>query len=323
MRFSSLLGLGVLIVALGGCGSGTGDQPPVESIAGKGDRSPGIEDRKREIDRRKAAVEKQEDAAAQAKTDAVGGNLKVNRMLARLDGQAGLVAGPPGAGAPDLSGGSLKAGDAWSTIKVPIAERVLSDAGGPNRLDPLQRDEINRAITLSDNAAAASLFQGLEQAHGGLAGASRAVGETLRRAGDRKTVISTVGRDGFTTYGQTDWSLREQYRYMAALSGGCLANPASSRFLLGQMAAAGGSDIFGLGAAGFPASWKGGWGPGTDGRYLVRQMGTMDVNGREIVLAMAAIPDDGSFESGQAMLSHIARWSAAHLSEYVSGPTGC
>jgi hypothetical protein len=89
------------------------------------------------------------------------------------------------------------------------------------------------------------------------------------------------------------------------------------------MAAVGGSDTFGLGAVGFPAKWKGGWGPGTDGKYLVRQTGVMEVDGKQVVVAMAAIPDDGTFESGMKMLSDIARATASRLADQVSGPTGC
>ncbi len=96
--------------------------------------------------------------------------------------------------------------------------------------------QISQAITLSDNDAAAALFADLEAEHGGLAGASDAVGQMLREAGDGETVISTQGRDGFTTYGQTEWSLAAQNRYMAALAGGCISDSASRDFLLGQMA---------------------------------------------------------------------------------------
>ncbi|HNC15687.1 MAG TPA: hypothetical protein PLV77_07295, partial [Solirubrobacterales bacterium] len=91
----------------------------------------------------------------------------------------------------------------------------------------------------------------------------------------------------------------------------------------GRRARVGGSDTFGLGAAGFPARWKGGWGPGTDGKYLVRQMGVMVVNGKQGVVSMAAIPDDGTFESGASMLSAIARSVASRLAGRVSAPTGC
>ncbi len=233
---------------------------------------------------------------------------RIDSMLSRLPGEAGLVVAPPGGGGPGLRGGSLETGSAWSTIKVPIAERVLADGGGPDGINAARREQIRQAITLSDNAAAAALFDGLEAEHGGLAGASKAVGRMLREAGDSETVISTQGRDGFTTYGQTDWSLAEQNRYMAALAGGCVGDSASRSFLLGQMAEVT-AEPWGLGAAGVPARWKGGWGPGADGSYLVRQMGVIESSGGQMVVTLAAIADDGTSESAQQMLSRIARGS--------------
>lgn len=304
-----------------GCGGSSG--PKVQTTPDRSGEISKLQQQKERLKRQIRAEAKIDQARGEAKTDAVGGDTSVNAMLARLPGVSGLVVGAPGSAGPDLSGGAFSTGDAWSTIKVPIAERVLADVGGPDRLNPTQADEIHRAITLSDNDAAAELFADLERWHGGLNGASEAVGEMLRQAGDTETVISTEGRDGFSTYGQTDWSLAGQFRYMAALAGGCISDQAGRDYLLGQMAEVGGSDTFGFGAAGFPAEWKGGWGPGADGKYLVRQMGVMDVNGKQVVIAMAAIPDDGAFESGQAMLGHIARWVAAHLAGKVSGPTGC
>lgn len=313
--------LGASLAACGGSGNEVTIQPAPDNSA----QVKRLEDRISTL-RQQIAVEQaaREHAAEQrAKSTGIGGDTSVNAMLASLPGSSGLVVGAPGAGAPDLEGGSFTTGDAWSTIKVPIAERVLADAGGPGRLSPEQADEINAAITLSDNEAAAALFEGLEHEHGGIQGASDAVGEMLRQAGDEETVVSTEGRGSFSTYGQTDWSLVNQFKYMAALSGGCISDAVSRSYLLGRMAKVGGSDLYGLGAVGFPAKWKGGWGPGLDGRYLVRQMGVMDVNGKQVVVAMAAIPDDGSFESGQAMLSHVARWTAARLSDRISAPTGC
>lgn len=320
-RFVALLGLSLGMLTAG-CGQAE-NEGIVKPAADHSGQISLLRKQKQRLERQLARQEKAEQAAAEAKTAKVGGDEAVNAILAGLPGQAGLVAGSPGTGGPQLSGGSLTTGDAWSTIKVPLAERVLEDAGGPQRISPDQSDAINRAITQSDNAAAAGLFAGLEAGYGGLQGASDAVGEMLREAGDDETVISTEGRDDFSTYGQTDWSLANQFKYMAALSGDCIGDAASRSYLLGQMAAVGGSDTFGLGAVGFPARWKGGWGPGTDGKYLVRQMGVMDVNGKEVVVTMAAIPDDGSFETGMSMLSDIARAAASRLTARISGPTGC
>lgn len=240
----------------------------------------------------------------------------------QLGAEVGVAIGPPGGGGPTATGGSLTSGSAWSTIKVPIALRVLEDAGGPDAISSTQTDLINRAITLSDNEAAAELFGGLEQTHGGLVGASAAVQDELRDAGDGSTVVSTQGRGSFSTYGQTEWSLTDQERFMAALAGGCISSPATRDYLLTEMGQVT-SDPWGFGSAGVPAHWKGGWGPGTDGRYLLRQMGTMDLSGHEVVMSIAVLPDNGDFATGQEDASEVAQWVAARAGPLVDGPTGC
>jgi hypothetical protein len=233
----------------------------------------------------------------------------MDEMLDELPGRSGLVIGASGGNGPRVGGGTLTSGSAWSTIKVPIVERVLVDFGGPDGLSRSQASNINAALTLSDNEAAKSLFEDLEARHGGLFGASEAVEEMLGEAGDEQTTVSTVGRDTFTTYGQTEWSLEEQNRYMAALAGGCTSSRVSRDLVLAEMAKVS-SDTWGIGSAGVPAYWKGGWGPGVNGQYLVRQMGAMDIGGGEVIVTLAAIADDGTFESAQSMANGIAGWLA-------------
>ena len=238
-----------------------------------------------------------------------------------LPGQVGVAIGPPGTG-PSASAGSLATGAAWSTSKVPVALRVLQQSGGPSGLSAQQADEIRRALTLSDNDAALSLFADLEAAYGGAAGAAAAVDEVLAEAGDTTTHISSVGRDGFTPFGQTEWSLELQELFMSRLAAGCVGSPASSNYVLGLMGEVT-SDTWGLGSTDLPARWKGGWGPGTDGRYLVRQMGVLEVEGGEVVVALIALPEDGSFETGQSMASSVAQWAAERASKYAGPASGC
>ncbi len=221
-----------------------------------------------------------------------------------LPAEVGVTVGSPQSGIG--GGGGLSSGPAWSTIKLPIALRVLSDAGGPDQLTEEQLSLIERALTASDNEAAAELFAGLSSDHGGPVGASRAVTEVLRWGGDTQTEVSTQGRDGFSPYGQTQWSLQEQARFMAALAGGCIGSEDSRDYLLETMGRVT-SDAWGLGSAGVPARWKSGWGPDPAGRYLLRQMGVIEVQGQPVVVTLAVAPDDGSFESGQAIASQLAQ----------------
>jgi hypothetical protein len=238
-----------------------------------------------------------------------------------LPGQVGLAIGPPGSG-PAASAGSLTTGSAWSTSKVPVAMRVLRQVGGPSGLSSTQGDEIRQALTLSDNEAALSLFGDLEAAYGGPSGAAAAVGEVLAEAGDTTTRVSSVGRDGFTPFGQTEWSLELQELFMSRLAAGCVGSPVSSDYVLGLMGEVS-SDTWGLGSAGLPARWKGGWGPGTDGRYLVRQMGILTVGGAETVVTLAALPDDGSFETGQSMATAVAQFAAEKAPAFAGSPGSC
>ena len=75
--------------------------------------------------------------------------------------------------------------------------------------------------------------------------------------------------------------------------------------------------LWGLGSAGVPALWKGGWGPGLDGAYLVRQMGVLFIGDSGTVVTLAAIPSDGQFATGQSMATAIAQWLAEHASQYA------
>lgn len=238
-----------------------------------------------------------------------------------LPGQVGLAIGPPGSG-PTAVVGSLTTGSAWSTSKVPVALRVLREAGSPSGLSSQQADEIRRALTLSDNEAALSLFGDLEASYGGAAGAAAAVDEVLAEAGDTTTHVSSVGRDGFTPFGQTEWSLELQELFMSRLVAGCVGAPASSEYVLDLMGEVT-SDTWGLGSTGLPARWKGGWGPGTDGRYLVRQMGVLSVDGGEAVIALVALPDDGSFETGQSMATSVAQWATEQVPKFAGPAGGC
>jgi hypothetical protein len=230
----------------------------------------------------------------------------LQRIAREMGGEVGAAVGLPGS-APAMTAGTLVSGSAWSTIKLPIALRVLEDAGGPGMLTEAQRSQIALALTLSDNDAAAHLFAGLGQSHGGAPAAAVAVTELLRQSGDASTVVSTQGRDGFSSYGQTDWSLASQARFMSALSAGCLGSAPSRELLLDLMGRVT-SDTWGLGSAGVPARWKGGWGPEADGRYLVRQMGIVHVGERDLAVAIAAKAHDGQYESAQQLATATARW---------------
>lgn len=272
-----------------------------------------------ERERARARAAKRNRQQASATRGAVAGSFE--QMAAGLSGEVGAVIGPPGS-SEAVSFGSLQSGSAWSTSKVPIALRVLAEVGGPSGLNSAQAEEMRGALTLSDNEAAAALFGDLEQSHGGLDGASAAVEEVLREGGDKSTEVSTQGRGEFSTYGQTEWSLANQQRFMSSLAAGCVVGPESSDYVLDLMGEVS-SDTWGLGSAGLPARWKGGWGPGLDGGYLVRQMGILYVGDEEAVVTLAALPADGQFSTGESMATTVAQWLATQAPSYAGPPGEC
>jgi hypothetical protein len=311
-RGLSLIALAVTAVTLcvSGIGCG-GDDAPTEISSDDivrelrqnqrdeqrlGELERGIEGLKQKEQHRIRARRRPTGAAEPASLDSIGNGLA---------GEVGVAVGKLGS-ANVQTGGGLTTGSAWSTIKVPIALSLLDEVGGPSGLTSAQKNQIEAAITLSDNAAAARLFAELERRHGGITGAAAAVTGILRAGGDTATAVSTQGRNGFSPYGQTEWSLPNQQRFMAALAGGCVGDAATTKFVLDLMGRVT-SDRWGLGSLGLPARWKGGWGPGVDGRYLVRQMGVVEYGGNQLVIAIAARPADGQYLSGQTLATQLAQ----------------
>jgi Beta-lactamase enzyme family len=208
-----------------------------------------------------------------------------------LRGEVGLALSPVGSGEAVEELGTLRGGVAWSTIKVPIALAVAARA-------PTPRDEelIDASLTMSDNDASVALWERLGQPEV----AASAVQDVLASAGDSSTRVETrVLRPGFTPFGQTQWSLAAQVRLMAALPG--LPHADEIRALMRRVVP---EQRWGLGVLGEDVELKGGWGPDPDGRHLVRQMGIAG----PLAVALAAIPADGSFESGTDLLDRLARW---------------
>lgn len=328
----SLLALPVVLIFLSGCGSGSDSDTDAIDRAAAVERAATarkIERLRDELRSRKALLKaKREQKARRAGLDAqsaesAGGvsESSFRRLASEIGGELGAAIGPPGSGRVRLFG-DLRSGPAWSTSKVPISLRLLSDVGGPSGLSPTQAEQMSNALTLSDNQAASALFAELERRYGGLAGASTAIDAVLREGGDYSTTISTQGRGEFSTYGQTDWSLENQQRFMSSLAAGCVVGMESSEYVLDLMGEVS-SDTWGLGSAGLPARWKGGWGPGRDGRYLVRQMGVLYIGDRETAVTLVARPDDGQFATAQSMATRLAEWLADQSPRYAERSHEC
>lgn len=215
-----------------------------------------------------------------------------------LGGSSGVAVSELGVGRPVAQAGSLSSGPAWSTIKVPMAVAALRQGAAAAAAPP--------AITASDNAAADRMWQAL----GGGQAAGRAVEQVLRDAGDTQTRVQTRKiRPAFSAFGQTDWPLDRQQRFIAGLA--CIPQGPEVLGLMGQVIP---SQRWGLGAVGRDAQFKGGWGPDPQGRYLVRQIGVIRLaGGRRLAVSMATIPADGQMITGTRNLTRIAAWVVEHV----------
>lgn len=251
---------------------------------------------------------------------AAGATASWTALERSLPAQVGLSLAPLGRG-PLRNFGSLQTGHAWSTIKVPILITLLRERGARG-LSAEEEGWASAALTASDNEAAAALFGQIEDVRGGLTGASQVVEGTLRLAGDASTVVATAPPPpgAVSTYGQTEWSLTASVEFFRALGRDCLLDRADTAYVLGLMKEVVAEQRWGLGKAGFPASWrigmKGGWGPdgSASGPYLVRQSGVVRRGGAGVAVAMVAVADSGSFESGVEALNRISAWLAENLS---------
>lgn len=225
-------------------------------------------------------------------------------LAAQLGGNSGIALAPVGGG-QSISAGTLQSGPAWSTIKVPLAIAALTAPGGSEQLTSAAR-----AITASDNAAAEQLWHSL----GDPPVAATQVQAVLQQFGDPATAVeSRKIRPEYSAFGQTVWSLAAQTQFASFLP--CHTEAAQ---VLGYMDDVEADQRWGLGT--LPgASFKGGWGPDDQGRYLVRQFGIIPVGSGQLAVAIAAEAPSGSFDDAAAMLTQIAQWISTRVPTMTSG----
>lgn len=205
-------------------------------------------------------------------------------------------------GADVLTFGAPLAGPAWSTMKVPVA--IAAMRASPARAPGY----VPAAITLSDNAAAEHLWSLL----GAPTDAARAVESVLRDGGDMGTVVQSERiRPGFTSFGQTNWTTEAQASFAWRLP--CIAGAES---VFSEMQRIVPEQQWGF-ARDDDAAAKGGWGPASDGRYLVRQLAVVRDDRGALGVAIAVAPHDGSFQSGVAAVNRLANWVDEHRGEFV------
>lgn len=207
-------------------------------------------------------------------------------------------------GSDAITLGDWSSGVAWSTIKVPLAVAAMRKAGAEAKPSATQ------AITRSDNAAADRLWKLL----GTPSQAAHSVSAVLAEGGDPETrVESRVLRPGYSAFGQTVWPVATQAKFMARLP--CISGSGPVVKLMSQVIA---DQRWGLGQL-ENSAYKGGWGPGTSGGYLVRQTGLLTTSRGQIAFAIAAQSDSASFGAETQVVSQLVKWISLHLEELPAG----
>lgn len=315
-RAALAVSVAVAVAVASGCGDSknkdpivTSNQQALDAAAQQKLELLGQQKKTRELQAKLAAAEAaKERAQAEAEdadgaggsggtTSASGGIAKsFDALKSSVNGQIGVAYVTPSGDVATL--GPLQSGSAWSTMKVPIAVAVSRATGGSN-------DAMRQAITASDNDSAQQMWRSL----GSPSTAGEKTHAVLSDGGSGATQVQTqVTRSGFSSFGQTDWSLTNSARFAASLP--CLNGAAPVVELMGQIA---GDQQWGIGSV--PGSaFKGGWGPQGSGGYLVRQLGIMSLpNGGKVPLAIATLPSNGDFGTGTTQLTQIAQWAAKNL----------
>ncbi len=227
------------------------------------------------------------------------------QLQPQLAGQVGMAIMPVGGGRMTIFG-DWASGIAWSTIKVPLAIAALRH---DRRARILQ--EVEAAITWSDNAAADALWRSLGD---GLE-AAKAVQDVIDEAGDATTGVAGPRTTlDYNSFGGTEWTLANQARFASRLP--CLPETFHVTELMTEITP---DQSWGLGVLEGTA-FKGGWGPDdVTGVYTVRQFGLVPVRSGMIAVALAAQADSGSFDDSTAILSRMAQLIGRHLDEVRGG----
>lgn len=214
----------------------------------------------------------------------------VDATIARYGGEAAIAISN---GNTTLSAGDISVPSAWSTIKVPIAIAALRANNSANT-----QQLARAAIVNSDNNAARSLYGQL----GDSTTAAATVDTILAEGGNASihTQPRTI-RPPYTSFGQTNWPVPDAANFAAHLP--CFSGSHQVRSYMQNITNGGDYGLGTLSGVGF----KGGWGPDASGKYLVRQMGFLQLtDGSTVGIAIASLPSAGSYGAGQGALTQLA-----------------
>lgn len=297
-RITSILVLVAAAVAIG-CGS---NQPNAATASGNGGVTPGDTSLPNTTTPTTTTTsEPKKKSTASKKLFSSADRKSWARLASSLPGAEGVAVSPVGQDQTVWKAGSFTRGVAWSTAKAPVAMAAI-------KAGTARQGDLVAAITASDNAAAERLWSSL----GSPGTAARAATRQVRAAGDSNTVIQSQRLRGsaYTAFGQTSWALADQVRFVAGM--GCLA---AGKRVLGLMGRVVSGQRWGLGTTGGSARFKGGWGPGVSpgqaNGWLDRQMGIIDVGGKQAAVTIATTA--GGHGSGTSNLTRMAQWVKSHV----------
>lgn len=215
------------------------------------------------------------------------------------------------------AGGTVHAGEvqdvrAWSSVKVPIALAAVQKALPDGNADALT-DDLRLSLTMSDNDAALRLWETLgtdEQS-------STAVDGVFRQAGDPTDAEGDRARADYGGFGDIHWTLDNQVLFAGRLA--CLDGADRVLDQMGQVVP---EHRRGLGL--LPgARFKGGWGDEPDGTYLLREFGLVGAPDRQVPVAVAVVPDDGSDATARQAVGALAEGLAPLLDSGRGGAAQC
>lgn len=252
--------------------------------------------------------------------EAVRAERRRTRALLRAAASAAVDAGGAGTGAAVgtfgpgsvARAGDVRATHAWSTMKVGVLSAVLrarraGDLPGGTTPTTTERAAARTALTASDNAAALRLFAELEDAFGGVDGASSAVESALGDGTGAAIPVNRARRESFSTFGQTELALTSGVRFFGGLAAGCVLPRADTAYVTGLMRRVVPDQRWGLGTPswGAPVAFKGGWGPEAGGRFVAVQYGVLRRGRRGVVVGIAA-EVSGGLEAATPVLTRMA-----------------
>jgi len=205
----------------------------------------------------------------------------------------------------------------WSTIFVPLAVVLIRQRGGYQNLSASQRRAVRAAVRRSDGAAAAALFDAIDNNENKV---YKKMNALFRSLDDITTINRQSAGRPIEKLSTTTWSLRGANRFFSALAQGKLLNKRSTKALLRDMSQVTGKQQWGFGRRGAGYKMiKGGWAQRAEyqNRFLIRQ--SVIIN-KKTVVSLAITPTQA--RSQQALnenMSELAKWVKKNLKDIPRG----